>query len=142
MFNKLSKEGSAQCKVIPIIKADHNYLLMPSFNPDVNEYVARKIVPEDNVLINSVIIPRGEWVPRPSTRDELMTIGVEFQGVMCSLHAEDMWGLSAAKPYILAGQSFNYHFKNGTKLLLTPDNIAAFEAVWLPARIAFFPIEE
>ena len=64
--------------------------------------------------------------------------GVEFEGVMCSATAEDMWGLASIKAFIEAGNSTNFHFDNGSVLRLTPQNIAAFEAVWVPFRQGFF----
>lgn len=64
--------------------------------------------------------------------------GIEFENVMCSATAEDMWGLASIKPYIQAGNSTNFHFDNGTILKLTPVNLAAFEAVWVPFRQSFF----
>lgn len=65
--------------------------------------------------------------------------GVLFNGVMCSATADDMFGLASIKPYVKAGMSINYYFDNGNSLLITPDNIDAFEAVWFPFRQSFFP---
>lgn len=67
--------------------------------------------------------------------------GVEFNGVMCSATAEDMWGLASIRAWIAAGNSANFYFENGNKLKLTADNIDEFEAVWLPFRQAFFSEE-
>ena len=67
-------------------------------------------------------------------------VGVEFAGVMCSATSEDMWGLAALRPHILAGASFPFYFSNGSVLVLTPDNVAAFEAVWIPFRASFFEV--
>lgn len=141
-FNIVAKVGSTGTINMPILRPNHDYILMPCRNPKVSEYVAAIKTPEEIEVIRGVEIKRGEWIPRPKTRDELMTIGVEFQGVMCSLHAEDQWGLFSIREDVLAGIPINYHFKNGNKLLLTLENAAAFEAVWKPARAAFFPVEE
>jgi hypothetical protein len=65
-------------------------------------------------------------------------VGVEFEGMMCSATAQDMWGLASIKPYIEAGNSTAFHFDNGNILTLTPANLAAFEAVWVPFRQSFF----
>ena len=73
-----------------------------------------------------------------STNEALKLQGVEFEGVMCSATAEDMWGLASIKSFIEAGNSTNFHFDNGSILRLTPQNIAAFEAVWVPFRQSFF----
>ncbi len=134
------KEGAVNAYSAFILKAVGEHLFMPSVNPDPENKVAMKVLPEDLVSFRGMLIPKGVWGPRPRTRRELMLDGVEFNGVVCSLTAEDMWGLAAIKPYVTAGLSFNYHFENGNKLFLTPANMNAFEAVWLPARAAFFPV--
>lgn len=64
--------------------------------------------------------------------------GVEFEGVMCSATAEDMWGLASVKDFVTAGNSVKFYFENGSVLTLTPENMAAFEAVWVPFRQRFF----
>lgn len=66
--------------------------------------------------------------------------GVEFEGVMCSATKEDFWGLASVKPWIAGGQSVPFHFDNGSVLLITPENIEAFEAVWPPFRASFFEV--
>jgi hypothetical protein len=70
--------------------------------------------------------------------DALKFAGVKFEGVLCSAEAEDMWGLSSIKEFIEAGNSTKFVFKNGNTLTLTPDNLAAFQAVWIPFRLGFF----
>lgn len=69
-------------------------------------------------------------------RKEAMQDGVEFEGVMCSAFKDDQFGLSSIKPYILDGMSFDFEFVNGSVLNINPSNIAAFEAVWFPFRLA------
>lgn len=64
--------------------------------------------------------------------------GVIFEGVRCSATKEDMWGLSAVAPIVRKGASLQFHFDSGDTLLLTPDNIDAFEAIWVPFRLQFF----
>lgn len=71
-------------------------------------------------------------------REQKLT-GVLFDGVMCSATADDMFGLASIKPYVKQGVSINYYFDNGNSLLITPENIDAFEAVWFPFRQSFFP---
>lgn len=68
-------------------------------------------------------------------------VGVEIDGVMCSATAEDQWGLGSIRSYISDGNSTEFCFSNGNKLLLTADNISAFEAIWVPFRQSFFTIE-
>jgi hypothetical protein len=70
--------------------------------------------------------------------DALKFAGIEFEGVLCSAEAQDMWGLSSIKEFIAAGNSTPFVFENGNTLLLTPDNLAAFQAVWIPFRLGFF----
>ena len=64
--------------------------------------------------------------------------GIEFETVMCSATSEDMFGLAAVRPWIDAGQTINFEFRNGQVLALHSGNIAAFEAVWVPFRTSFF----
>ena len=64
--------------------------------------------------------------------------GIKFEGVLCSAEAQDMWGLSSIKEFIAAGNSTPFVFENGNTLLLTPDNLAEFQAVWIPFRLGFF----
>lgn len=66
--------------------------------------------------------------------------GVEFDGVMCSAHKEDQWGLDSIEKEVRAGQSIPFHFKNGNVLLLTPENIDDFKSTWLHFRMSFFKI--
>jgi hypothetical protein len=73
-------------------------------------------------------------------RKEAMLTGVEFDGVMCSALKEDQWGLNSVKDFVVAGNSIPFEFMNGNTLLLTPDNIAGFEAVWIPFRASFFSL--
>jgi hypothetical protein len=70
--------------------------------------------------------------------DALKFSGIKFDGVLCSAEAEDMWGLSSIKEFIKAGNSTPFVFNNGNTLLLTPDNLSSFEAVWVPFRLGFF----
>lgn len=69
-------------------------------------------------------------------------VGVEIDGVMCSATAEDQWGLGSIRDYIVAGNSTEFCFANGNKIILTPDNFSAFEAIWIPFRKSFFTTEE
>ncbi len=72
--------------------------------------------------------------------------GVEFvdvtdandNPVMCSAGKEDMFGLSSVEAWVAAGNSTNFEFENGSILKLTPTNIDAFKAVWVPFRASFY----
>lgn len=64
--------------------------------------------------------------------------GIDFNGVLCSLHKEDQCGLFSIESFIREGYSVPFEFKNGNVLNLTPENIDAFRAVWIPARLKFF----
>jgi hypothetical protein len=66
-------------------------------------------------------------------------IGVEFDGVMCSATAKDQFGLSSIEGRIRAGMEFNFYFENGNTLVLNAGNVDAFEQVWYPFRMSFFP---
>lgn len=65
-------------------------------------------------------------------------VGTEILGVMCSATAEDQWGLGSVRSYIAAGNSSEFHFSNGNKILLTPENIESFEMAWVLFRQSFF----
>ena len=69
---------------------------------------------------------------------ELKLAGVEFDGVMCSATAEDQHGLADVEAVVRGGLNINFHFENGTKLLLTSLNIDGFRSVWFPFRLSFF----
>lgn len=71
--------------------------------------------------------------------DEKKRAGVLFEGVMCSAMANDQYGLGTVSGYVKSGLTLKYYFENGNKLTLTPSNIEAFEAVWIPFRQSFFP---
>ena len=64
--------------------------------------------------------------------------GVDFGGVMCSATKEDMWGLNSVRDFVIAGNSVNFEFDNGSVLKLTADNFEAFYAAWAPFRVSFF----
>lgn len=66
--------------------------------------------------------------------------GIEFDGVMCSATKEDMWGLASVESYVRAGMATPFKFDNGSTLLLTKDNIDAFQATWVPFRASFFSL--
>lgn len=70
--------------------------------------------------------------------DALKMSGVLFEGVLCSAEAEDMWGLNSIQGFIAAGNSTPFVFRNGNTLVITPQNLADFQAVWIPFRLGFF----
>ena len=83
-------------------------------------------------------LPITVYVEPEPTDAELKLAGVEFEGVMCSATAEDQHGLADVEAVIRGGLNINFHFENGTKLLLTSLNIDDFRAVWFPFRLSFF----
>lgn len=83
-------------------------------------------------------IAQAEQATARRDAELLKLAGVEFEGVMCSATKEDMWGLASVKDWVRAGSSTNFNFDNGNTLTLTPQNIDAFEAVWIPFRASFF----
>jgi hypothetical protein len=91
-------------------------------------------IEKDGVFTN----PKPKALTSKQKSDALKLSGVKFEGVLCSAEAEDMWGLSSIKEFIKAGNSTPFVFNNGNTLLLTPDNLSSFEAVWVPFRLGFF----
>jgi len=81
-----------------------------------------------------------EYLNPPLTDVELKLTGILFEGIMCSATAQDMWGLASIKDWIALGNSTNFKFDNGNTLILTPTNVAAFEATWVPFRQSFFEV--
>jgi hypothetical protein len=69
-------------------------------------------------------------------------VGIEFEGVMCSAMKTDQDGLVAVLVASqLQGANFNatqFKFENGSVLIITKDNIAAFIATWMPFRQSFY----
>lgn len=85
------------------------------------------------------ILPYVEPEPNPEiVRKQAMLKGVEFQGVMCSVTKEDMWGLASVKDYVYNGLEIAFNFENGNTLILNRGNIDEFEKVWAPFRGSFF----
>lgn len=68
--------------------------------------------------------------------------GFPFQGVMCSATAEDQNGVTAVlTAYQLDKSAFTetrFDFSNGSRLLITKDNIEQFASEWIRFRQAFF----
>lgn len=68
--------------------------------------------------------------------------GVAFEGVMCSATKDDQAGLLAVwMDYVSSPSEFQptrFDFSNGSKLVLTKDNLPAFRAVWGAFRRQFF----
>lgn len=73
-----------------------------------------------------------------AAQDAQKIAGIEFEGVMCSATAEDMWGLNSIESWIADGNDVNFKFSNGNMLLLNTANVASFKAVWIPFRASFF----
>jgi hypothetical protein len=73
--------------------------------------------------------------------------GIEILGVMCSATKKDQTGMLAVGFNKLladmAGQAFpstKFEFENGTELVITADNYAAIQALWVPFRQSFFTV--
>jgi hypothetical protein len=103
---------------------------------------------DDTSLVH--LLPKGS-VPitedeaeylRPKPKPDPKWIGIEFGGVMCSATREDQNGLMAVLlAFQMQGAAFKpteFHFANGSKLVLSAQNIQAFTAVWMPFRQSFF----
>lgn len=74
----------------------------------------------------------------PEYKRYLKMIGVEFEGVMCSAVKDDQFGIGSLYQAIKAGREFNFEFRNGNEIKLTPSNIEDFMNVWTPFRNSFF----
>jgi hypothetical protein len=87
----------------------------------------------------------GDYVPPPEPIPDPKLVGIEIEGVMCSATRDDQNGLAAVLlAFQMQGAQFKpteFHFANGSKLLLTAKNIQAFAAVWMPFRQSFFQPE-
>lgn len=106
------------------------------FWQDVQEWLDAGNTPEPEFTQAELDAQAEDAAAAQKQTDKL--VGVEFEGVMCSATAEDMWGLSAIKEWVAAGQTANFKFENGNTLAITPENYAAFQAVWVPFRASFF----
>ena len=88
-------------------------------------------------------VPEAEQAP--VTPDPKMN-GIEFEGVMCSATLTDQSGLIAVlTAYNLQGEAFHptrFDFANGSKLVITKENILDFVAVWMPFRQGFFAVDK
>jgi hypothetical protein len=97
-------------------------------------------------------IPQPEPEPKPESltpeqiaateRANQKWVGIEFEGVMCSATREDQNGLIAVLlAFQMQGAQFKpteFHFANGSKLVLSQANIPEFIGVWMPFRQSFF----
>ena len=80
----------------------------------------------------------AERVEKKRSDAKLKLEGVEFAGVMCSATKDDQFGLGSILPLVQQGYEFNFHFENGNKLKINPDNVVEFMTVWVPFREGFF----
>jgi hypothetical protein len=80
--------------------------------------------------------------PPPPPPPDPKWVGIEFEGVMCSATREDQNGLIAVLlAFQMQGAQFKpteFHFANGSKLVLSQANIPEFIGVWMPFRQSFF----
>lgn len=107
----------------------------------VEEYYSAKALPKEP--FRPPVLTVEEWKAADTnyaklSREASMLAGVEFEGVMCSATAEDMWGLGSVVDWIRAGSTTNFKFGNGNILVLSPDNIDDFQVTWIPFRASFF----
>ena len=119
-----------------------NMLVLDDRRPPYTSMVAVEKWPAETIDIEGSTFRKGVWRKGPYTTEEKKLIGVEFEGVMCSAHKEDQWGLASVLPLVQGGQSIPYHFKNGNVLVLTPANITNFQTTWTTFRQSFFPMPE
>jgi len=129
--------GLADYGVYPYVVQDD-----PVFDPYTETVVDGDLIESSGSIIQQrIIVPLSgdELVAAQEVKRQVDKLaGVEFEGIMCSATAEDMWGLSAIREWIVSGQTANFKFENGNTLAITPENYAAFQAVWIPFRASFF----
>jgi hypothetical protein len=122
----------AHCGNITLIPEGANYI----------EVVQVPDAPRESWVIVDGLLTFDEsikyTVEAKATKDALKLSGIEFEGVFCSAMAEDMWGLNSIQGFIAAGASTPFVFENGNTLVITPTNVVAFTAVWMPFRASFF----
>jgi hypothetical protein len=99
------------------------------------EQNGQRITPDTN---GRPVLTDAPPLPDEILKDQARREGIKFEGVMCSATAQDMWGLKSVEDWIRGGASTNFKFDNGNVLELTPANIDAFYAVWVPFRASFF----
>lgn len=124
---------------VPLTDEDLQRLGAARFEEPAVEGYARtgKAVDVGGILYREYMEQPAEEAAAQAKR-ELKLSGIEFEGVMCSATAQDMWGLSAIRDYIADGGTTPFEFDNGNVLVLTPVNMAAFRATWEPFRASFF----
>jgi len=87
------------------------------------------------------IAAEAEAEKRAADAAKKMT-GVEFEGILCSATRDDQDGLTAVFLLIqMQGAAFKgtkFEFANGSSLVITLSNYAAFTAVWVAFRQSFF----
>lgn len=114
--------------------------VIPNTNPySKNTEEFSDVIYDDELAITRLY--ETEPLPQKQIDHLRKMVGVEFNGVMCSAHKEDFWGLSGIESWIRAGNDTLWDFKNGNQVLLTKDNIDDFYAVWVPFRASFFSHE-
>lgn len=128
------------------IHKEHGGIVEYPTPQDIENYHTIPHRPLSEVIGKTYDTSSGQWVTaqwelsrQAREADKAAKLaGVEFEGVMCSATKEDMWGLASVKDWVRGGSSTNFNFDNGNTLTLTPQNIDAFEAVWIPFRASFF----
>lgn len=77
---------------------------------------------------------------KDAEREEKLA-GVEYNNIMCSATWKDQFGLTGHRMLLKEGINLPpFEFENGSRLLLTSENIDEFMAVWLPFRTKFFEV--
>lgn len=103
--------------------------------PETSDYRGAWVL--NGSVITEDATAKAELIAAKAKAD-LKQSGVLFEGVLCSAQAEDMWGLNAVEGFVRAGNATPFKFENGNTIVLTQDNIDAFQAVWVPFRASFF----
>lgn len=141
------KLKKSYAKDAPLVRRLHGKILVPTMvepyiDPDGNDgYCFCDVEVDDTGQDITDDTVRAGLISQVEAAHNKRT-GIQIFGVMCSATAEDMWGLAAVRSWVLAGNSTTFYFSNGNTLILTKDNIDAFEAVWVPFRASFFGTDE
>ncbi len=131
---------------------------MHHFNPTTGELIVtdspaewmgstNKTPPKFDAKTEGLFFLENAWSIVKAEQKQLdqKMVGVEFEGVMCSATRDDQNGLVAViVAYELQKANFQpteFRFMNGTKLVLTIENLPAFLKVWMPFRQSFFAPE-
>ena len=111
---------------------------------DKGEWVAREAEPETEYQPTPEEIEAAAEEARRAEEAARKITGIEFEGVLCSATSQDQAGLVAVLLNIqLEGAAFQpteFHFENGSRLVIHLGNWRQFSEAWRPFRQSFFKV--